>query len=75
MQAHWSTFLDEQYIEELAKRKVERVRLPIGDWSINPYGPYVGCVDGSAEWIDKMMDWCAKRNISVLIDVHTEIGT
>jgi aryl-phospho-beta-D-glucosidase BglC (GH1 family) len=58
----------------LAKRKVERVRLPIGDWSINSYGPYRGCMKGAAEWIDKMMDWCAARNISVLLDVHTAMG-
>jgi glucan 1,3-beta-glucosidase len=75
MNAHWETFIDEQYIEELAKRKVERVRLPIGDWSINQYGPYVGCMNKSAEWIDKMMDWCAERNISVLLDVHTARGS
>lgn len=46
------------------------VRLPIGDWSINQYGPYVGCMDGAAEKIDWMMDTCQKYGIKVLIDVH-----
>jgi hypothetical protein len=38
-------------MDELVKRKVERVRLPIGDWTINPYGPYIGCMDGAADYI------------------------
>ena len=75
MRAHWDTFLNEQYMTELANRGVERVRLPIGDWTINPYGPYVGCMDGAKDYISKMMDWCAARNISVLLDVHTARGS
>lgn len=75
MQAHWKSWITEQYMDELQKRKVERIRLPIGDWTINPYGPYIGCMDGAKEWIDKMMDWCAHRNITVLLDVHTARGS
>ena len=30
---------------------VKRVRLPIGDWTLTPYGPYVGCMDGAADYI------------------------
>lgn len=52
MQAHWSSWITEDYMEELSKRKVERIRLPIGDWTLNPYGPYIGCMDGAKEWID-----------------------
>jgi len=27
------------------------VRLPVGDWTLKPYGPYVGCMDGAADKI------------------------
>jgi len=50
------------------------VRLPIGDWTLNPYGPYIGCMDGAEEHIQWMLDTCAKHNISVLLDVHAVRG-
>jgi len=51
------------------------VRLPIGDFTLKPYGPYVGCTDGAVEKIDEMFDICAKYNITILIDVHTMKGS
>lgn len=51
-----------------------RIRLPIGDWTFNQYGPYVGCMNGSIEYIDKVFEWAADRNISVLLDVHAVKG-
>lgn len=58
MRAHWDTFYTEKDIKDLADRGVKMVRLPIGDWTLNPYGPYVGCMDGAAEKIDWMFDTC-----------------
>lgn len=46
------------------------MRLPIGDWTLDPYGPYVGCMDGAAEMIETFLGWAAKYNIKVLLDVH-----
>ena len=46
------------------------MRLPIGDWTLTPYGPYVGCYDGAAEKVDWFMDTAEKYNIKVLIDMH-----
>ena len=51
------------------------MRLPIGDWTINPYGPYVGCMDGAADQIRKMLDICAKYNIGVFLDIHCLKGS
>ena len=70
MRAHWDSFYTESHIIELANRGVDMVRLPIGDWTLNQYGPYVGCMDGAEEKIQWMFDTCAKHNISVLLDVH-----
>lgn len=70
MRQHWDEWYNEQHIEALAKRGVEMVRLPIGDWTLEPYGPYVGCMDGAEEKIQWMYDTCAKYNISILLDIH-----
>jgi len=51
MNEHFDIFYTEQHIKELADREVTMVRLPVGDWTLKPYGPYIGCMDGSAEKI------------------------
>ena len=71
MRDHWNSWYTDDIIANLSTRGVNMVRLPIGDWTLNPYGPYVGCMDGAADMIDWMLDTCAKYNISVLMDVHT----
>ena len=70
MRAHWDTWFTKAYIQALAQRHVEIVRLPIGDWTTVAYGPYIGCMDGAAEKIDWFMDTAAKYGIKVLLDVH-----
>merc|ERR1712086_413543 len=70
MRAHWDAWYKEANISDLADRGVEIIRLPVGDWTLDPYGPYVGCMDGAAEKIDWFYDTCAKYNIKVLMDVH-----
>lgn len=72
---HWNTFYTDAHIKNLSLRGVEMVRLPVGDWTLNPYGPYKGCMEGADEWIDWMYDTCAKYNISVLMDIHTAKGS
>lgn len=54
---------------------MEWVRLPIGDWTLKPYGPYKGCMDGAEEKIDWLLDECAKNNITVWLDVHGVRGS
>ena len=46
-------------------REVEIARLPIGDWTVKPYGPYVCCMDGDADKIMWFMDTAAKYNIKI----------
>jgi len=70
MRAHWDSFYTEADIKGLADRGVELIRVPIGDWSLEPYGPYVGCMDGAADKIDWILDVAHKNNIKVLMDVH-----
>jgi len=75
MRSHWDAWINEEHIKGLADRQVEVVRLPIGDWTVKPYGPYVGCMDGAAEKIDWFFDTCAKYGIKVLLDIHAMKGS
>jgi glucan 1,3-beta-glucosidase len=70
MRAHWETWYTESIIANLSTRGVEMVRLPVGDWTLNQYGPYIGCMDGAADYIDWLFETCAKYNITILMDVH-----
>jgi glucan 1,3-beta-glucosidase len=75
MRAHWDSWVTEDLIKDLADREVEVVRVPIGDWTTTPYGPYVGCMDGAAEKIEWLLDTCAEYGIKVLLDVHAIKGS
>ena len=70
MRAHWDSWYNDDRIKDLSDRGVEIVRLPIGDWTLDPYGPYVGCMDGAADKITWVLDTCAKYNIGVFMDIH-----
>ena len=70
MRSHWDNWVTEDHIKGLAQRKVEVVRLPVGDWTLEPYGPYKGCMDGSIEKIQWFLDTCEKYGLKVLIDIH-----
>ena len=70
MKAHWDAWYTDEIIKELAEKKIEIIRLPIGDWTLSPYGPYVGCMDGAEDKIQWFLDTCKKYNIKVLMDVH-----
>lgn len=47
MKTHWDKFYTDDYFKDLSMKGIRRVRLPIGDWTMNPYGPYKGCMDGA----------------------------
>jgi glucan 1,3-beta-glucosidase len=32
--------------------------------------PQGGCVDGSLDYVERLLDWCYSRGISVLLDIH-----
>ena len=75
MRDHWDTWYTEDHIKNLSDRGVEMVRLPIGDWTLEPYGPYVGCMDGAADKITWMLDTCEKHGIDVWLEIHALDGS
>jgi glucan 1,3-beta-glucosidase len=75
MRDHWDNWITETQIKQMADREVEIVRLPIGDWTLKPYGPYTGCMDGAEEKIQWFLNTCEHYGIKVLLDVHALIGS
>ena len=75
LRAHWDAWATEEHIKALADREVEALRLPIGDWTMRQYGPYVGCTDGAEEKIQWLLDTAHKYNLKVLLDVHGVKGS
>jgi glucan 1,3-beta-glucosidase len=70
---HWSTWVTEDIIQQLAQSNaVNSLRVPIGDYQFVQYGPYVdGCIDGSLDYLDQLLDWAYTYGLSVLLDIHT----
>ena len=72
---HWRNWITEDTFRDMAAREVEMIRLPIGDWTLKPYGPYIGCTDGASDQVKWALDTAAKYNIKVLLDVHAVRGS
>lgn len=60
LKRHWQTWVTEEDIAQLATVGVNTIRLPVGDWMYQPYGPYVGCTDGALEEVDRLFDLCRR---------------
>ena len=75
MRAHWDAWLTQEHIDQMADSEIELVRLPLGDWTLKPYGPYVGCMDGAKDKIQWALDRFAEKGIKVLLDVHAVKGS
>jgi len=75
LREHWDKWITEDHFVQMAARDVEIVRLPLGDWTLKPYGPYVGCTEGAKDKITWLLDTAEKYNIKVLLDVHGVKGS
>lgn len=51
------------------------LRLPIGDWTLDQYDVYVGCMNGAAERIHWLLDTASKYDLKVWIDMHAMQGS
>jgi hypothetical protein len=72
LRRHWDVWVTEDIIKELAESEaVNSLRLPVGDFMYKPYGPYKECVEGSLEYIDRLLDWAYTYGLTVLFDIHT----
>jgi glucan 1,3-beta-glucosidase len=70
LRAHWDAWVTEEHLMDLSQKGVEILRVPIGDWTLDPYGPYVGCTEGAAEKLEWLLNTCDQIGLKVWFDLH-----
>ena len=81
LRKHWTLWVTEEHIKEIAATGSTHVRIPIGDWMFTPYDVYdevedgVRCNDGARDELDRVLNLCAKHGIGALLDMHAWIGS
>lgn len=70
LREHWQKWVTEHDLRQLAVQGVNTVRVPVGDWMWEPYGPYMGCTNGSITELQRVLKACEKLGLRVLIDLH-----
>lgn len=82
MEKHWDTWITEDDFLKLAQIGINTVRIPIGYWSVGPYftqqspfEPYADVYKLSWRYVARAINWAAKYNIGVLVDLHGAYGS
>lgn len=63
LRRHWKAWVKEEDIAQMATVGINTVRLPVGDWMYQPYGPYVGCTDGALDEVDRLFELCRRWDL------------
>ena len=72
LRRHWESWVTQDIVKELASSgAVNSLRVPVGDFMFEPYGPYIGCTDGALSYLEMLLDWAHAYGLSVLLDIHT----
>lgn len=74
LEKHWSTFYTEKDFKDIRDHGLNLVRIPIGYWAFGLLedDPYV---QGQEYYLDQAIDWAAKYNLQVQIDIHGMPGS
>lgn len=75
LRRHWATWVTEENIEYMATHGLDSVRIPVGDWMYAPYEPYIGCMDGARDELERVLRLCEKHGLKVILDVHAMRGS
>lgn len=87
LEKHWDSFITEADFAWLASVGINTVRLPLGYWHIGPeeekgtwmaetlYESVVGVYVGAWPRVLRAINWAARYNIGVLIDLHGAPGS
>lgn len=81
MEKHWDTWIDEDDFKQMAAKGINTVRIPIGHFSVGPYftrqsafSDYANVYYYSWRYIARAINWAAKYDMGVLIDMHAAFG-
>eukprot|EP01039_Chlorochromonas_danica_P008234 gene8234-9081_t len=75
LRQHWSSWVTEGEIANLAAMGVETLRIPVADWMFQPYEPFVGCWDGAIDELNRGLALIQKYNLTAIIDLHALRGS
>lgn len=71
---HWSTWIVEDDLRQIAAAGLNHVRIPVGFWAIDVSGgePYI---QGSLYWLHQAVTWAGNHGLRVWIDIHGAPGS
>lgn len=82
MEQHWDTWITEADFAKMAKMGINTVRLPIGYWSVgptfcenSPFAAYKSVYMFSWRYVARAINWAAKYDIGVIVDLHGAYGS
>ena len=74
LREHWRLWVTEADLLRLVHQGINTLRVPVGDWMFESYGPYIGCTDGSVLELVRVLRICNRVGLKVLIDLHGARG-
>ncbi|KAI0594196.1 putative Exo-beta-1,3-glucanase [Biscogniauxia sp. FL1348] len=71
---HWSTWITQVDMDDIASKGLNFVRIPVGYWSVAPLegDPYL---QGAYKYLGMALDWAKSSNLKVMIDLHGAPGS
>ncbi|KAK0567076.1 Glucan 1,3-beta-glucosidase 3 [Tilletia horrida] len=82
LEKHWDTWIREDDFAKLAAIGINTVRIPIGHWSVGPFyalnsrfEPWADVYQFSWRYIARAINWAAKYDIGVILDLHGAYGS
>ncbi|GBE77575.1 Glucan 1,3-beta-glucosidase [Sparassis crispa] len=74
LQNHWSTWITEQDLADIAAAGLNHVRIPIGYWAfeVGPGEPYI---QGQLLYLQDAVAWAGNQGLKVIVDLHGAPGS
>ena len=67
--------MTETEIINLKATGIDTLRIPVGDWMYAPYYPFIGCMDGALDELDRVLRLCEKHGLQAVLDIHAMKGS
>ncbi|KAI0964195.1 hypothetical protein AcW1_001070 [Taiwanofungus camphoratus] len=74
LQSHWSTWITEQDLADIANAGLNHVRIPIGYWAfeVGSGEPYI---QGQLPYLQLAINWAGNQGLKVIVDLHGAPGS
>ncbi|KAG5729140.1 putative glucan 1,3-beta-glucosidase D [Termitomyces sp. T112] len=75
LEDHYNTFITEEDIAEIAGAGLNWIRLPVPFWAIETWPGEPFLAQTSWKYIERLLGWCRKYGLRVMLDLHTIPGS